>query len=726
MEERTTIMKTQLDSMMKPKTIAVVGASAKVGSIGYDLMYKLKDFGYTGTIYPINPKTDEILGIKAYKSLADIDGDIDLAVIAVPGKIVFNVVEDCHKKGIKDLVVISAGFKETGDEGAQLECKLKELIDKYEMRVVGPNCMGIINTEQDIMMNATFSPQPPIPGNAAFLSQSGALGIAIFYAAKDMNLGMSQFVSIGNKADLSDSDFIKYWENEKNTDLILLYLESVSEPPQFRKICEEVGKKKPIVVLKSGRSAAGAAAASSHTGSLAGADKAATALFSQCGILREDTMEEMFQVAQGFANSPLPQGKRIGILTNGGGAGIMCTDATISCGLEVAKLTDETKNKLREFLPSAASVRNPVDTIASVNAEDYERSLELMMKDPNVDAIIAIMIPLYLPASDAAKAMMKMQEKYNKPVLGVIMATNEEYKELHDIKDMKPVPYYKLPEHAAYALSRMYQYYEWKNLPKGKLKTFKDINQTAVDNIISAALADKRDLLTTLESMDILKHYGINTCKYAEAKDIDEAIIKAEEIGYPVAMKILSKTVSHKSDVGGVVVNIQSSNELRKAYENILAKARENKVEQHIDAVMLQEMIKGKREIVLGCATDPQYGPLMMFGLGGIFIEAIKDVVFKVHPLTDIDAKSMLTTIKTAKLLQGFRGLKGVDMDYMQDQLLRLSQLVSDFSIIDELDINPYIITDDEGTPMAVDGRIKFKVKSQEELDQLKSCVAAK
>jgi len=666
------------------------------------------------------------MGYKAYKSVVDIPEKVDLAVVAVPGKIVFNVVEDCNKKGIKDLVIISAGFKETGKEGSEVEAQLKQLCDKYGMRAVGPNCMGIINTEDDIMMNATFSPQPPIPGNAAFLSQSGALGIAIFYAAKDINLGMSQFVSIGNKMDLSDNDFIEYWANDKNTDLILLYLESVSEPDRFRRVCEQVGKKKPIVVIKSGKSEAGAAAASSHTGSLAGADKAASALFTQCGIIREATIEEMFHVAQGFANSPLPEGKRIGILTNGGGAGIMATDATIDCGLEIAKLTDDTKNKLREFLPAAASVRNPVDTIASVNGPDYEKSLEIIIQDPNVDAVIAIIIPLYLPAIDVAKSMMRMQAKYNKPVLGVIMAKNEEYKEIHEVKDLKAIPTYKLPEQAAYALSKMYDYYKFKNRPEGKFKTFADVNKTEVEKIIKSALSENRDMLTTLESMNVLKAYGVNTCKYAEASDADDAVKKANDIGYPVVMKILSKTVSHKSDVGGVIVNIQNGDQLKKEYQNLMVKARENNVEQYIDAVMIQEMIKGQREIVLGSAKDSQYGSLMMFGLGGIFIEALKDVVFKVHPLSDIDAQEMLEATRTYKLLQGFRGLKGVDMEYLKDQLLRLSQLLSDFGYIDELDINPYIVTDKTGDPMAVDGRIKFGIKSIKELEELKSCVAAK
>ncbi|MEW5822188.1 MAG: acetate--CoA ligase family protein [Cyanobacteriota bacterium] len=720
-------MKEIINEIMFPKSIAVIGASARVGSIGYDLMYKIKEFGYKGKIYPINPKTPEILGYKAYKSVMEVPDKVDLGLIAVPRDGVFSVVDQCAEKGIKGVVVISAGFKETGNEGAELEKKLKAQLEKYGMKAVGPNCMGVINGHPEVMMNATFSPQAPIPGKAAFLSQSGALGIAIFYAAKDINLGMSQFVSIGNKASLTEYDFIEYWETDENTDLILLYLESIDDPVRFREACSRISKKKPVIVLKAGTSAAGAAAASSHTGSLAGADKAANALLAQSGAIREPELEKMFHVAQAFGNCPLPKGKKIAILTNGGGAGIMATDATIADGLEIAKLTDETKNRLREFLPEAASVRNPVDTIASVDLEGYERSLNILLEDPNVDAVIGILIPLYLPSLDAAKAMMRAQKKYNKPVLGVLMATNEDYEKVFAVKDLDAIPFYKLPEQAAYALSKMYNYTLWQQKPLNQPKHFSDVNKNAAEKIINQVLDEKRDMLTTLESMDVLKSYGIDTCKYAEAINPDDAVKKADEIGYPVVMKILSKTVSHKSDVGGVIVNIQNSDQLRQEYNNLLARARENNVEQFIDAVMIQEMIKGQREIVIGSATDPQYGSLMMFGLGGIFIEAMEDVVFKVHPITSQDAEDMLKATKSYKLIKGYRGLKGVDMEHLKDQLMRMSQLIADFNYIDELDINPYIITDKTGETMAVDGRIKLKVKSRDELTSLqKECTACK
>jgi len=718
-------MKEIINEIMFPNSIAVIGASARVGSIGYDLMYKIKEFGYKGKIFPINPKTPEILGYKAYKSVLEVPEKVDLGLIAVPRDGVFAVIDQCAEKGIKGVVVISAGFKEAGN--SELEKKLQEQLKKYDMKAVGPNCMGVINGHPDVMMNATFSPQAPIPGKAAFLSQSGALGIAIFYAAKDINLGMSQFVSIGNKASLTEYDFIEYWEDDESTELILLYLESIDDPERFRDACSRITKKKPVIVLKAGTSSAGAAAASSHTGSLAGADKAAGALFKQSGAIREPELEKMFHVAQAFGSCPLPKGKRVAILTNGGGAGIMATDATIANGLEVADLTEKTKETLKSFLPDAASVRNPVDTIASVDLEGYERSLNTMLEDPNVDAVIGILIPLYLPSIDAARAMMRAQAKYKKPVLGVLMATNDDYNDVFEVKDLKQIPFYKLPEQAAYALSKMYEHALWREKPLEKPKSFSDVNKTAVEKIINSVLEDKRDMLTTSESMDVLKHYGIDTCKYAEAKNADEAVKMADKMGYPVVMKILSKTVSHKSDVGGVVVNIQNAEQLREEYNSLMQRAKEHNIAQHIHAVMLQEMIKGQREIVIGSATDPQYGQLLMFGLGGIFIEAMEDVVFKVHPITESDAEEMLKATKSYKLIKGYRGLKGVDMDHMKDQLLRMSQLLSDFNFIDELDINPYIITDKTGQTMAVDGRIKLKVKTREELESLmKTCAVCK
>lgn len=720
-------MNNKLDCVMKPTSVALIGASTKSSSVGHEILKKMLELKYTGSIYPVNPKAEEILGLKCYKNVNDIPGEVDLAVISVPRDGVFTVIDDCAKKNIKGVVVISAGFKEIGGEGLELELKLKEQCEKYGMLVVGPNCMGIINTEPNTSLNATFAPQQPLPGKAAFVSQSGALGIAVLNVAKDMNIGLSQFVSMGNKMIITGNDLLEYWEEDPNINIILMYLESIENPKDFQQLCERISKKKPIIIVKSGTSAAGAAAASSHTGALAGADKAVSAMLGQCGVIRENTMLDMFEVAQAFANCPLPKSNKMAILTNAGGPGIMGTDAAISYGLEIAKLDPQTVSNLKQLLPPQASTRNPVDTIAAVSTQMYCDAMDILIQDPNVDSLIALLVPLvHIDAVEVARTMMKAQKKYNKPVLGVMMSSDEVYKQIYNIKDEAMIPFYKFPESAAYALSKMHQYSQWKNTPVGSLKTFNDVNKSSVAKIISAALSENRNMLTTLESMDILKAYGIKTCKYAEALNPDDAVEKANEIGFPVVMKILSKTVSHKSDVGGVVVNIQNPEQLKSEYNRMMNKAKELKVEQYIHAVMIQEMIKGKREIVLGNSKDAQFGNMMMFGLGGIFIEAMKDVNFKIHPITDKDAEDMINSIKASKLIKGFRGLKAVDMNDLKDQLMRLSQLLSDFSFIDELDINPYILTDDTGDSMAVDGRIKLGITTIEEMNKLLSLSVCK
>lgn len=708
-----------LESVLKPKSIAIVGASTNPNAVGHEILKKALEFKYQGDLYAINPKADEILGVKCYKSILDLPQAVDLAVVVVPRNAVFTVIDQCNEKGIKGICVISAGFKEIGGEGVDLEEKLKEQCEKYGMTVVGPNCMGVMNTEADCSMNVTFAPEHPIPGNAAFVSQSGALGIAVLNTAKDMHLGLSQFVSMGNNMDVNGTDLLEYWAEDEATKLILMYLESITDPKKFREISEKTTKQKPVIVVKSGTSSAGAAAASSHTGALAGSDNAASALLEQAGIIREKSVLNMFETANAFSNCPLPKGKRIAILTNAGGPGIMCTDAAEEYGLEVVTLQEKTKDELRSFLPEAASVRNPVDTIAAVSTENYERSLNLLLEDENVDAVIALLVPLVqINTVEMASAMMKAQDKYGKPVLGVIMATDEEYSEIYKVKDYPPIPFYKFPESAAYALSRLAQYSEWKNKPIEEPKRFSDVDKSKVEKILKSVIEDNRTLLTTSEAMDVLAAYGVKTCGNAVATTVDEAVAEADRIGYPVVMKVLSKTITHKSDIGGVVVGIQSGDELRAAFDNMMEKADEHGVKDQIDAVMLQGMVKGKREIVIGSSTDPQFGQLIMFGLGGIFIEAMKDVIFKVNPINHSTAKQMIRGIRSADMLEDYRGLKGVDLDGTADQLCRISQLLSDFSCIDELDINPYIVTDDTGETMAVDGRIMLNVKTIQEYEQ--------
>ncbi|MBO7673093.1 acetate--CoA ligase family protein [bacterium] len=698
-----------LDKIMKPKSIAVVGASTKDHTIGSDIMKRLQEYNFNGKIYPINPKGGIIEGLQAYTSVLEVPGEIDLAIIVVNAKFVLDTIDQCHQKGITGLCVITAGFKETGAEGAELEKQLLSKVKEYGMRCVGPNCLGVVNTNPEIRMDGCFAESLPERGHIGFVSQSGALGGGILNILKDLNLGFAQFISIGNQADVNAETAIEYWENESDVEQILLYMESIQNPSNFRKLASRVTKKKPILALKAGRSAAGASAASSHTGSLAGADKAAAALLKQSGVIREFSLKNLFSTAKVFANCPIPKGDRVAIITNSGGPGIMATDAVCEYGMQMAKITDATKEKLRSFLPSAASVKNPIDMIASAPIEHYQQTLETVIADENVDMIMVIYLPfLGLKDIDVAKAVMEIKAKYpQKPVIGVFMTKSEFFSKLSDMN--VNMPFFMYAEEAADGMNRLNQQRLWMSQPEGKIPCY-DVDKSKVESIIRKSLSEGRDQLTTLESIDVLQAYGIRACKYGLATNEEEVATLGNSIGYPVVMKMTSKTTSHKTDVGGVRINIQSESQLRAEYRDLIAKLTEKGLIDGLEGVIIQEMVKGSREMVCGIATDPQYGPMMMFGLGGVFVEALKDVTFRIAPLTDLDAKDMIKSVKAYKLLQGARGTTPAQMDQIEETLLRLSQLVSDFKFIDELDINPLLISEKTGEGIAVDGRIKVRL----------------
>ena len=705
---------TNLDKIMKPKSVAVIGASTKEHTIGSDIMKRLQEYNFNGKIYPVNPKGGIIEGLQAYTSILEVPGEVDLAIIVVNAKFVLSTIDQCNEKGIKGLCIITAGFKETGKEGAELEKQLLEKVRAYGMRCVGPNCLGVVNTHPDIRMDGCFAESLPERGNIGFVSQSGALGGGILNILKDLNLGFAQFISIGNQADVNAETALEYWENDSDVEQILLYMESIQNPANFRKLASRISKKKPILALKAGRSAAGASAASSHTGSLAGADKAANALLSQSGVIREYSLKDLFATAKVFANCPIPKGDRVAIITNSGGPGIMATDAVCEHGMQMAKISEETKEKLRSFLPSAASVKNPIDMIASAPIEHYKQTLETVIADENVDMIITIYLPfLGLKDIDVAKALMEIKAKNpQKPVIGVFMTKSEFFAKLSDM-DVN-MPFFMYAEEAADGLNRLNQQRLWMERAEGKIPTF-DVDYKRAQEIIAKSVNEGRDQLTTRESIDVLDAYGIRVCKSGFAKSEDEAVTIADSIGYPVVMKMTSKTTSHKTDVGGVRVNIQSAEQLRAEYQDLIAKLTEKGLLEGLEGVIIQEMVKGNREMVCGIATDPQYGPMMMFGLGGVFIEVMKDVTFRIAPLTDIDAKDMIKSVKAYKLLEGARGTKPAQMEQIEETLLRLSQLVNDFKFIDELDINPLLISEKTGEGIAVDGRIKVRMAEAQE-----------
>lgn len=715
-------MSKQLDAIMRPKAIAVIGASTKARTIGSELMIKLADYKFQGEIYPINPKADEINGFKAYKSVLDVPGQVDLAVIVVAKDFVLDVIDQCAKKGITGVVVISAGFKETGDEGLELEQALLSKLRENNMRAVGPNCLGVINTAENIRMDATFAEELPVSGKIAFVSQSGALGGGILNILNDLNIGFSQFVSIGNQADINAETMMEYWEDDETVDQILLYMESIANPENFRNLASRITKKKPIVALKAGKSSAGASAASSHTGSLAGADKAADALLTQSGVIRANSLLELFETAKVFANCPLPKGNRVAIMTNSGGPGIMATDALDEYGLEIAQISEATKDSLRSFLPAAASVKNPVDMIASAPIEHYKRTLETLLADENVDMVMAIYLPFMgVQPIDAAKALMEIKAAHpEKPVVGVFMAKQEFFAALAHME--VNMPFYMFAEPAAKAIAMLDRQRKWVERPAGNYPTF-EVDGDKARSIIKTALKEGRDQLTTLESIDVLEAYGIRSCKYAFADNVDGAAEAANNIGYPVVMKITSTKISHKTEVGGVIVGIQSEEELRTEYDELLKRLDQRGLLDALDGVIVQEMVKGSREMVCGVAKDPQYGPLMMFGLGGIYVETIKDVVFRVNPLSDEDVKEMISSVKAYHILKGARGETPAQMDQIEETLLRLSQLVRDFSFIEELDINPLKISDKTGEGIAVDGRIRVDMEAAKQ--QLGCCCSA-
>jgi acetyltransferase len=703
-----------LDKIMKPKSIAVIGASTKPKTIGSEIMQRLRDYKFNGNIYPVNPKGGIIEGFQAYTSVGEIPGEVDLAVIVVNAKFVLDTIDQCHAKGIKGLCIITAGFKETGAEGAEAEKQLLAKVKEYGMRCVGPNCLGVLNTNKDVMMDATFAESLPVSGDIGFVSQSGALGGGILNILKDLNLGFAQFISIGNQADVNAETALEYWENDDDVKQILLYMESIQNPANFRKLASRITKKKPILALKAGRSAAGASAASSHTGSLAGADKAADALLRQSGVIREFSLKNLFANAKAFSNCPIPKGNRVAIVTNSGGPGIMATDAICESGMQMAKITDETKAELRSFLPSAASVKNPIDMIASAPIEHYKQTLETVLKDENVDMVAVIYLPfLGLKDIDVAKALMEIKAKNpSKPIVGVFMTTSNFFTEISNME--VNMPFYMYAEEAAEALCRLDQQRQWMEKPEGKIPCY-DVDREKVESIIKKSLSEGRAQLTTLESIDVLQAYGIRACKYGLATNEEEVVQLGNSIGYPVVMKMTSKTTSHKTDVGGVRVNIKSEEQLRAEYKDLIAKLEEKGLIEGLEGVIIQEMVKGSREMVCGIATDPQYGPMMLFGLGGVFVEVMKDVTFRIAPLTDLDADEMIKSVKAYKLLEGARGTKPAQIAQIQETLLRLSQLVNDYKFIDELDINPLLISEATGEGIAVDGRIKVRLEEAKE-----------
>ena len=694
--------------LLNPKRVAIVGASRSPESVGGALFRNMLRDGFKGVVFPVNPKTDSIAGVLSYPTVLDIPVDIDLAVVVVPAEHIPAVVDQCAEKGIGTLVVISAGFGESGPEGKERERMLREKILSYGMRVVGPNCLGVLNNSPDVRLNATFSPVIAPSGNLSIGSQSGALGLALLDHAKSIDLGISSFVSFGNRIDIATDDLLEYWEDDKNTDVIVLYQESFGNPRKFGRIAKRISHKKPIIAVKAGRSLVGARAATSHTGALAASDVAVDALFRQAGVIRVTTIEEMFNAAQVLTHQPLPKGPRVGILTNAGGPGVLAADACEGFGLKVTPLSEETQSKLREFLPKAAAVTNPVDMIATAPPAAFKRSLEVMLEDPDLDSIILIYIPpLVTKPEDIASAVNAALKDYKgeKPVVTCFMMSQATMEGIRRDTNLRP---FVFPEDAVQALSLAYSYSQYKYRAEGSPVRFPELDRDAIRKSVFKDGA-RRGWMMPEAALDLLRLYGIKAVETRIAMDADEAAKVAGNIGFPVVMKVRSQRIVHKTDVGGIAVGLRNAEEVRKAFNDIQLKIEQAGLLDDMDGVIIQPMLKGGQEMIVGMSVDPLFGPLIMTGLGGIEVELLKDVSFAIHPLNDIEPERMLTQLKSFPLLKGYRGRPPRDIASLSETILRFSALIEDFPELETIEINPLMVFAEDQGCAAVDARVYLR-----------------
>jgi len=654
-----------------------------------DVVRNLLDGGFDGDVYPVNPKAEDVLGLRCFASVTDIAGKVDLAVIAIPSKFVLSAVDDCARKGIGSVIVITAGFKESGPEGAELEKQLAEKCRQAGIRCIGPNCLGIMSPPSK--MNASFGATMPRPGNIAFFSQSGALGTAILDVAVGEEIGLSRFISYGNKADVDETDLIEALGEDPRTDVILGYVESIDDGQKFMEVARRVAQRKPIVLFKSGRTSAGARAASSHTGSLAGSDSAYAAAFRQCGIIRAQNVDEFFNYARAFAAGRLPDGPQIAVVTNAGGPGIIATDAVEASLLEMAELQESTQKALGEALPPQANIHNPVDVLGDAKADRYRQAIRAVSADEGVSAILTILTPQTSTEPEAtAEAILGAAANTDKPIVASFMGSASVQKSW-DLLEHGDVPNFKQPDGAVKALEAMFTYADWRKSRRGE-PAHHDFDADAVRGAIRRARERGLDALGEREARLIAEACGIPVPETIFAADQAAAVAAAEQIGYPVVLKISSDDILHKSDAGGVKVGIKDADAVRQAFGRIMEAARAYKPDARLDGVLVQQMAPKGREVIIGVNRDPQFGPLIMFGLGGVYVEVLKDVTFRVAPLTLAEAREMIDDIRSARILHAFRGDPESDLDALADCLTRVSQLAVEFPELAECDFNPIMV----------------------------------
>ncbi|HEY4695315.1 MAG TPA: acetate--CoA ligase [Candidatus Hydromicrobium sp.] len=690
-----------------PDSVAVIGAAREEKKVGHTILDNIINSGFKGKLFPVNPNADEIHGIKCYPSVLNIPVNIDLAIIVVPVQFVLQVLEECSKKNTKWSIIISSGFKETGVEGAKRESQLIGKAKEYGIRILGPNCMGIIDTGCPI--NATFSPLMPPKGKIGFISQSGALGSSILDWAKTNKIGFSKFVSLGNKADISENDLFDDWEDDENTEVITAYLEGIKYGREFMKISSRVSKRKPIIVIKSGNTDAGARAVSSHTGTLAGSARAYEAAFKQAGIIRANTIRDLFNYARAFSYQPLPKGKKVAIITNAGGPGIMATDACEKSNILLTSFSKETIDKLKEFLPEAANFYNPIDVLGDALADRYRMTMEVVIKDNNVNSVVVLLTPQAMTQPlKTARAIVEVIDKSGKdiPVVTSFIGGAEVGKAVKFLTE-KNIPNFDIPEEAIDALKVMMEHTDWKSRESFPVEKF-DVDRERVKKIFDRCRAEDRLELGEMEAREILKAYDIRVPEAELACDIKAAKEIAKRIGYPLVLKIVSPNILHKTDVGGVRIGIDSEKELEESYDEILFHVKRYMPDVNIRGILVQEFIKDKKETIIGMSEDPQFGPMIMFGLGGIYVEVLKDVSFRIAPLSRHVAGEMIEEVKTTSLLKGARGEDPSDIESIIEIILKVSQLVMDFPEIVEMDINPLFVKKQGEGSIAGDVRIRI------------------
>jgi acetate---CoA ligase (ADP-forming) len=702
-----------LRPFFQPRSVAVVGASRNPASIGGRILAALVANGYRGAIYPVNPNATSISSLPTYVSLRLLPQAPDLAVISVPRDAVLGVIDDCAARGVRAAVIITAGFAEVGAEGRRMQERLVEKVRGHGMRMVGPNCLGLLNTDAAVKLNASFAPDFPPPGSVAFCSQSGALGLAIISLARARGLGLSHFVSIGNKADVSSNDLLQYWEEDPQTTVVLLYLESFGNPRRFARIARRVARRKPVIAVKAGRTGAGGRAAGSHTAALAASDVAVDAMFHQTGVIRADTLDEMFDVALALGNQPLPRGRRVAILTNAGGLAILCADACEAGGLAVVPLSEPTQQRLRQFLPATASVGNPVDMIASASADEFQKAVEILLASNEIDALIVLSIHVGL--SDIAAigryihsgvVASRTQGGYGKPVLTCIMDGGSAAHSMATPDER--LPNYEFPECAARVLSKINAYAEWRNQPPGIIPEFDDINPAAGRALCQDRLRRRGAAWLSAEELrEVLTAFGLQVPESAICQSAEDAARTAAELGFPVVLKLVSTEIVHKTEIGGVHLGLADDAAVRAAFDGIQSRLEQENRLDAMQGVLVQPMISGGVELMAGVTQDPSFGPLIGFGLGGIHVEILRDVCFRVTPITDRDARDMVRSIRGYRLLEGYRGHPPADIPAIEDLLLRVARLVEEIPEITELDLNPVFALPPGQGCLIVDARIR-------------------